>query len=85
MYGYYSRAVSNQEQVIVARLQYSNFLAQGSDLAPCIGNGTKVKIPFEIKQPLILRCYVWMFPKTIMLLLYNVRLFCVADFVEVFV
>ena len=28
------------------------FSTQGSDLAPFIGNGTKVKIPYEIKPPL---------------------------------
>ena len=28
------------------------FSAQGSDLAPFIGNGTKVKNPSEIKAPL---------------------------------
>ena len=26
--------------------------AQGSDLAPFVGNGTKIKIPSEIKPPL---------------------------------
>ena len=29
------------------------FSAQGSDLAPFVGNGTKPKIPFEIKQELL--------------------------------
>ena len=29
--------------------------AQGRDLAPFVGNGTKVKIPSEIKPPLIKR------------------------------
>ena len=28
------------------------FPARGSDLAPFLGNGTKIKIPFEIKPPL---------------------------------
>jgi hypothetical protein len=28
------------------------FSAQGSDLAPFVGNGTKIKIHSEIKQPL---------------------------------
>jgi hypothetical protein len=28
------------------------FSAQGSDLAPFVGNGIKVKIPSEIKPPL---------------------------------
>ena len=28
------------------------FSAQGRDLAPFLGNGTKVKIPSEIKPPL---------------------------------
>ena len=28
------------------------FTAQGSDLAPFVGNGTKIKIPSEIKPPL---------------------------------
>ena len=30
------------------------FSAQGSDLAQIIGNGTKVKIPSEIKPPLVI-------------------------------
>ena len=30
-----------------------NLSAQGGDLAPFVGNGTKVKIPSAIKQPLI--------------------------------
>ena len=29
------------------------FSAQGSDLAPFVGNGTQVKIPSEIKPPLV--------------------------------
>ena len=29
------------------------FSAHGSDLAPFVGNGTKFKIPFEIKPPLV--------------------------------
>ena len=29
------------------------FYAQGSDLAPFDGNGTKIKIPSEIKSPLV--------------------------------
>ena len=29
------------------------FSAQGRDLAPFVGNGTKVKIPSEIKPPLV--------------------------------
>ena len=37
----------------MVRVPYSNF--QGSDLAPFIGNGTKVTIPSEIKPPLILQ------------------------------
>ena len=28
------------------------FCAQKSDMAPYVGNGTRIKIPFEIKQPL---------------------------------
>jgi hypothetical protein len=28
------------------------FCAQESDMAPYVGNFTKIKIPFEIKQPL---------------------------------
>ena len=28
------------------------FSAQGSNLAPFVGNGTKIKIPSEIKPPL---------------------------------
>jgi hypothetical protein len=31
----------------------NKFSAQESDLAPFVGNGTKVKIPSEIKLPLI--------------------------------
>ena len=30
------------------------FSDQGSDLAPFVGNGTKIKIPSEIKPPLML-------------------------------
>jgi hypothetical protein len=37
------------------------FSAQRTDLAPYIGNGTKVKIPFEIKPPLQVAHYLKIF------------------------
>ena len=33
--------------------------AQGSNLAPFVGNGTKIKIPSEIKPPLIVKVLIW--------------------------
>ena len=35
------------------------FSAHQSDLASFVGNGTKVKIPSEIKPPLIWKCLLW--------------------------
>ena len=40
-------------------------LAQGIDLAPFVGNGTKIKTPSEIKPPLIAHTYCFVTRQTI--------------------
>ena len=40
------------EGIFPALSNLFKFSAQGSDLAPFVGNGTKDKIPYEIKPPI---------------------------------